>query len=47
MRNQGGTILVLCLGKDINVTLKKDENLSDKSWGWSPSYPNKIKIGFL
>jgi len=24
------------LGKDINATLKKDEKVSDKSWGSSP-----------
>ena len=24
------------MGKDIDATLKKDEKVSDKSWGWSP-----------
>jgi len=29
-------VLIFSLRKDIDVTLKKDKNVSDKSWGWSP-----------
>jgi len=40
------TILIFSWGKDIDITLKKGENVSDKSLGMIiTGYPDKIKIG--